>query len=106
MFYGGGQRIQSYSFVLAHYTDTNLNNNVFWTSGQDEGMGRYTVPPHTTKRRTTNLKTKYNQNCQKIELHGTLTTKKLKKHSPRLVGGVETGNRKPSREDMQQGRAG
>ena len=44
--------------------------------------------PNTTKRRTTNLKTKNNQNCQKIELYGSLTTKKLKKkHSSRLVGG-------------------
>ena len=35
------------------------------TSGQDGGVGRYTLPPHTTKRRTTtNLKTKNNQNCQ------------------------------------------
>ena len=49
------------------------------------------MPPHTTKRRTTtNLKTKNNQNCQKIELYGSLTTKELKKkHSSRLVGGVE-----------------
>ena len=30
-----------------------------------EGIGRYTVPPHTAKRTTTNLKTKNNQNCQK-----------------------------------------
>ena len=45
-----------------------------WTSGQDGGIGRYTVPPHTTKRRkTTNVKTKHNQNCQKIELYGSLT---------------------------------
>ena len=50
------------------------------------------LPPHTTKRRTTNLKTKYNQNCQKIELHGTLTTKKLKKHSSTPVGAVETSS--------------
>ena len=47
------------------------------------------MPPHTTKR-TTNLKTKNNQNCQKIELYGSPTTKELKKkHSFRLVGGVE-----------------
>ena len=46
--------------------------------------------PHTTKRTTTNLKTKNNQNCQKIELYGSPTTKKLKKkHSSRLVGGAE-----------------
>ena len=28
------------------------------TSGQDGGMGRHTVPPHTTKRRTTTYKQK------------------------------------------------
>ena len=31
-------------------------------SGQHGGVGRHTVPPCTTKRRTTNLKTKNNQN--------------------------------------------
>ena len=35
------------------------------TSSQDGGIGRHTVPPRTTKRKTTNLKTKTNQNCQK-----------------------------------------
>ena len=42
------------------------------------------MPTRTTKRRTTtNLKTKNNQNCQKIELYGSLITKKLKKkHYP------------------------
>ena len=40
-----------------------------WTSGQDGGVGRYTLPPCTTKQRTaTHLKTKNNQNWQKIEL--------------------------------------
>ena len=57
-------------------------------SGQDGGVGRYTVPPHTTKtRRTTNLKT---NNCQKIELYRSLTTKELvKKHLSRWVAGAE-----------------
>ena len=50
------------------------------------------LPPHTTKRRTTNLKTKYNQNCQKIELYVSLTTKELKKHSSRLGGGADTSS--------------
>ena len=47
------------------------------------------MPPSTNKRRmTTNLKTKNNQNFQKIELYGSLITKELKKkHSSRLVGG-------------------
>ena len=48
------------------------------TAGPDGG--RYTSPPHTTKRSTRkNVKTKNNQNCQKIELYGSLTTKELKK---------------------------
>ena len=50
--------------------------------------------PHTTKRKiTTNLKTINNQNCQKIKMDGTPTTKELKKHSSKLVGGVEMDNR-------------
>ena len=59
------------------------------------GVGRYTVPPRTTKRRTTtNLKTKNNQKCQKIQLYRRPTTKELKKnHSSRPVGGVEMGSR-------------
>ena len=51
------------------------------------------MPPCTTKRRTTNLKTKNNQNCQKSKLYGSPTTKELKKkHSSRPVRGAETGN--------------
>ena len=52
------------------------------------------MPPCTTKRRTTtNLKPKNKQYCQKTELYGSLTTKELKKkHSSRLVGGVEMGS--------------
>ena len=62
---------------------------------QDGGIGTYTLPPRTTKRRTiTNLKTKNNQNCQKIELYRTVwTTKEIKKkHSSRPVGGAEMGS--------------
>ena len=45
------------------------------------------------RRTTTNLKTKDNQNCQKTELYGSQTTKELKKkHSSRLVGGVDMGS--------------
>ena len=55
------------------------------------------MPPRTTKRRTTtNLKTnkKSNQNCQKIKLYGSPTTKKLKKkHSSRGVRGAEMAAR-------------
>ena len=50
------------------------------TSSQVEGVGRYTLPPCTTKRKTTkNLKTKNNQNCWNIELYGSPTTKEWKK---------------------------
>ena len=61
------------------------------------------MPPCTTKRRTTtNLKTKNHQNCQKIELYGSPTTKELKKkHPSRQVGRVETGSR--DGENVQQG---
>ena len=45
--------------------------------------------PTTKTRITTNLKTINNQKCQKIKLQGTLTTKELKKHSSRPVGGEE-----------------
>ena len=34
--------------------------------GQDGGVGKSTVLPRTTKRKNTNLKTKDNQNCQKL----------------------------------------
>ena len=78
----------------------------FLTSGQDGGIGRCTLPPCTSKRRkTTNLKTKNNQNCQKIELCGTPTSKELKKkYSPRLVGEAETSSQ--GREEPWQGTAG
>ena len=71
-------------------------------SSQDGGIGRNTLPPPTTKRRiNTNLKTKNNQNFQKIKLQGSPTAKDLKKHSSRLVGGSETGSQ--GRKDTQQG---
>ena len=51
------------------------------------------MPPHTTKIRTTNLKIRNNQNCQKIIRYGSPTTKELKKkHSSRPVGGAEMGS--------------
>ena len=52
------------------------------TFSQDGGIGRYTVPPGTSKRRkTTNLKTKNNQNFQIIELGGSPTTKGVKEET-------------------------
>ena len=58
--------------------------------------------PCTNKRTTTNLKTKNNQNCQKVKLPGNVTTKELKKkHSSRPIGGAEMGSQ--GRGYMQQG---
>ena len=52
------------------------------------------MPPGTTKRRKTkNLKTKNNQNCQKIKLCRSPTMMELKKkHSSRLVGEAKMGS--------------
>ena len=49
---------------------------------------------HNQKKDNNKFKNKkINQNCQKIELYGSLTTKELeKKHSSRLVEGAETGS--------------
>ena len=59
---------------------------ILWSSNQDGGLGRDPSLPPTTKRRiTTNLKSINNQKCQKIKLHGTLTTKELKKKSTRTT---------------------
>ena len=74
------------------------------SSVQDGGIGDGETLHFLTqqKRRiTTNLNTKNNQNCQKIKLHGTSTTKEIKKYSSRLVGGAQTG--RWGGEDSQQG---
>ena len=66
---------------------------VLFVRNEDGGAGGHTVPPHTTERTTTNLKTKNNQNGQKIKLYGSLATKELKKkHSSRLAGRAEMGS--------------
>ena len=85
----------------------------FTSSGQDGGVGRNPWLPHTTKKRiTTNLKTTNNQKCQKIKMHGTPTTKELKKQSTRPtkpVGGRQTTQRTKRMQDKAAehvGRAG
>ena len=78
-----------------------------WSSSQDGVIGRYAWLPSTPKRRTTtNLKTKNNQNCHKIELYGSPTTSELKKkHSSTLGGSIDMGSW--GREDMwQRGKPG
>ena len=61
------------------------------TSCHIGGIGRLILPPHKTIRRiTTNLKTKNNQDCHKIKLYESPTTKGLKKkHSSRQVEGAK-----------------
>ena len=94
--------ISNFYISIQHSWHGNRGHNRH-ASGQDGGIGRYIVPPCTTKRRTTtNLKTKNNQNCQRTELYGSPTTKELKeKHSSRLVWGAERGGW--GGEDAQQG---
>ena len=76
-------------FIISHILfktrlNINFNINTFQSSSQDGGVGRNPSLPCTTKRRiTTNLKSINNQKCQKIKLHGTPTTKELKKQSAR-----------------------
>ena len=65
------------------------------TSSQDGGIGRYTLPPHTTKRTTTNLKTQNNHNCQKIELYGSLTTKEFREQDRPCKPGFQGRELKP-----------
>ena len=69
-----------------------IKNSLF--SAKMEVQVDYALLLHTAERRTTtNLKTKNNQNCQKTELYGILTTEQLKrKYSSRPVGNVETGS--------------
>ena len=72
------------------------------SSSQEGGISRNVSLPRTTKKSiTTNLKTMNNQNCPKMKLHGSLTTKELKEHSSRLVGGEELGSQ--DRQDKWQG---
>ena len=70
-----------------------LVEKIKWrSSSQDGGVGRNSSLPHTTKRRTTtNQKSIENQKCQKIKLHGTPTTRELKKKSSRTTRHVRHG---------------
>ena len=93
----------SYISLIPRLTKDRLRTNNIYSklylrkedSGQDGGISRNPLLPHIGRISiTTNLKTKTKQNCQKIKLHGSPTTKKLKKkHSPRPVGGVEMAAR-------------
>ena len=58
------------------------------------------MPPHTTDRTTTNLKTKNNLNCQKIKLYKSPTTKELKKKF--IQDGRRGRDGQPDRENLWQ----
>ena len=76
--------------------------NIKGSSGQDGGVGRNPLLPCTTKRRiTTNLKSISNQKRQKIKLHGTLTTKELKKKSIRTTRPVRRGLLRPTQKNRE-----
>ena len=64
------------------------------TSSQDGGIGRYTVPPHITKRRTTtNLKTK-----KQPELTENLTVWKLDNQGVKEETFIQTNRRGKDRQ--------
>ena len=71
-----------------------VSNSYSGSSGQHGGIGRNPSLPHRTKKRiTTNLKSINNQKCKKIKLHGTPTTKELKKQSTRPTRPVRWADR-------------
>ena len=47
---------------------------------------------HNQKKDNNKFKNKNNQNCQIFKIHGSLTTKELKKHSSGLVRVTKMGN--------------
>ena len=60
------------------------------------------VSSHNHRKDNNQSKNKEQTELPEKHLHGSPTTKELKKHSSRLVGGAETGSR--GREDMLQGK--
>ena len=58
-----GYKVNIQKSIAFLYTNNELSQRETRTSGQDGGVGRYTLPPSTTKTRTTtNLKAKNKQN--------------------------------------------
>ena len=83
------------------------NDHIFqkkttWTSGQDGGVNRHTVPPRTTKRRTTTIykqkttSTDRKSNPMKSDNHGD-------KEETFIQTGKRGRDRQPEGEDSQQG---
>ena len=91
--------------IMVTKLDKNKHQTLFLASSQGGDVVRKASLPCTTKRRIiTNLKTINNQKCQKIKQHGTLTTKGLRKHSPRPVEGLQTRARQRADRTCWQGR--
>ena len=44
-----------YTYCKMCYVDKLALRRLCWASSQDGGVGRHTVPPHTTKRRMTTI---------------------------------------------------
>ena len=62
------------------------------TSGQDGGVGGYTVPPRTTNRRTTtNLKNRKQPELAENRIVWKSDNQEVKEEISRLVGGAEMG---------------
>ena len=79
------------------------------SSGQEGGLGNNASFPCITKRRiTTNLKTKNKQNCPKIKLPGTPTTKEINIHPDWLEGWRQADRWRgcPARQQTVQARQG
>ena len=71
-----------YFFGALMVTNPLFDKPIHVSSSQDGGIDRNISLPHITKRRITiNLKS-INKKHQKIKLHGTPTTKKIKKKQP------------------------
>ena len=82
-------------FPLSGVRESSLGKLLYFFRPRGRHTWTHCAFLHSQKKDNNNLKTKNNQNCQKIELYGSPTTKEIKqKRSYRPVGGVETGSLK------------
>ena len=107
--YSGGQGREKEKHGLGcsigHLLGLSYLSKVFlFSSIQDGSIGRNpSLPPTTKRRKTTNLKSINNQKCKKIKLHGTLTTKELKKKSARTTRPIRGRAERADSEKQQTG---
>ena len=96
-------KCSSIDFCISFYVNYIWRKIKLGRSGQDGGIGRDPSLPCTTKRRiTTNLKSINNQQYQKSKLHGTPTTKELKKISTRTTSQVRRWTMQANSEKLRQ----